>query len=218
MDRDILTQLWDFLDVDPDVSSLLVEMGVLFLENSMVVDPAYEQNEDLMNMLVTALTGVWRFVQFSESRWLSLVATSRVLVAAELTGISALVAEVMADQACSDYHIKGWSRLGATGLSFCAKAALGGLPAGLLLAELMEDDRINFRLEILQLTVRTGLIYLASLPPAVYHLLANFAGETESEMRLRNPQCSSHIRVLCPLQVFQGLHIASPLLLSWRDC
>lgn len=58
---------------------------------------------DLVSGIESCLMKMWQFRKFTESRWLTVGSSSRVLVAALLTGLDDLVAAISRDPPCTQY-------------------------------------------------------------------------------------------------------------------
>jgi hypothetical protein len=144
-DGDILRQLWASLGVDPDVTEELVELRVIYRSGNLQVDAAFQDSIDLVDRLSACCLAVWRFVKFSDSRWITVGRSARTMVAAHLMGLQSVVEAVLRDPRQLKYHLNGYTKLGQSEREFLAQAALSPYPADSLLAELLEDDRVAIR-------------------------------------------------------------------------
>ena len=97
---------------------------------------------DIVCVVASALMAVWRFVKFSDSRWLTLGTSARTVVAALLTGIESLVQMIMRDKRCSKFYIRGFGRLTASRKAFLVKAAIVSRVSEGAQLILMEDSRV----------------------------------------------------------------------------
>ena len=75
-----------------------------------VVRGAEGEARVIVGRLNRVLLGVWRFVKFTTSRWLTVDTSSRVLVAGMLTGLEDFVQYIMGISHTLAY-IKGFTRL-----------------------------------------------------------------------------------------------------------
>lgn len=87
---DHYTELWALLGVQAAVAGELVERKLCVLEEHRG-DPA------TFARVATALVGVWRFVKFSETRWLTFGPSCRAIIASHLTGIGSLIGRIRQD-------------------------------------------------------------------------------------------------------------------------
>lgn len=72
-----LRRLWGALGVGGEILERLVSFRLLFLQIRLVVRADLRETPGFLDDLFTTLMGVWRFVTFSESRWLSLGVSCR---------------------------------------------------------------------------------------------------------------------------------------------
>lgn len=174
--------LWCLLGLEPDVIVILVRYRAHWRDGRLLIDSSHKNDSDLIDSLVFALVGVWRFVRFSESRWLSLGPTSRALVAGEVTGISSLIEFVRKRPGASEYYIHGWDRRGKSGNAICVIAALAGGPAESFLEGLLQDDRIALNILMLEDGVRAALRRLEALDMQIFEYLATLTNKTAMEL------------------------------------
>ena len=66
------------------------------------------EDGDLAGSIASSLVATWRFVRFSDSRWLTLGTSARTLVAALLTGIRGLLDAIYADKNVSKLCFGGF--------------------------------------------------------------------------------------------------------------
>ena len=92
--------------------------------------------------MASVLFTVWRYPRFSESRWLTVGTSCRVMVAAFLTGITDMVRHIKKDKSNSQLFLKGFSRLDATRLEFLTICAVVSRVPEAIQAELMHDNRV----------------------------------------------------------------------------
>ena len=91
----------------------------------------------IVGTIKTALWAVWRFVAWSESRWMTVGCCSRSMVAAFHTGVADLVAFIMEDETARHFYINGFSRLTPRPAQFlgagfdCQQGQRGGVVAAI---------------------------------------------------------------------------------------
>lgn len=129
-----------------------------------------------------AILHVWRWKQFNESRWCTIGASCRALVASLAVGLEAVVDRALSDPASSNYHLNGFKRLRPEVRRYAVVAALAAFPAEALQVELLEDDRVARRLPELKGAFDDELVFLEQLPPQVWDRLARHVGGYPAEL------------------------------------
>lgn len=180
--EEICMTLWGVLGLEQDICDILVQYRVLWYDGQLRIDMRYKDEDLLVDRLVFALVGAWRFIRFSESRWLSLGPTSRALVAAELTGISSLIHFARKQPGTSEYYIHGWDRRGKAGNSLCIIAAISAGPAESFLESLLDDDRVVLAGESLVDGLQAAMFRLKSLPMEMFEVMSPLCDKSASEL------------------------------------
>ena len=131
------TILWTALGLDPSLVEVLAcQLRLQWKGGWLQLAASCLNLPDVMETISSALLGVWHFMRFSDSRWITVGCSRRTLVASLLTGLESLVAFIREDSASSDYHIAGFARLSPDMKKFCAAASLASfvtdacLPSG----------------------------------------------------------------------------------------
>ena len=86
----------------------------------------------------------WKFVKFTESRWLTVGTSARTIVVALLTGLPNLVDELLENAGGKWRPIRGFARLGTDRRAFLVQAALASRVAEGVQVELTEDTKSVF--------------------------------------------------------------------------
>lgn len=111
-ENDASMRVWEVLDVDVETATILAEtLELRFEDGRLCISEACSGRYDLIELISTALLSVWKFVQWSESRFLTVGVSARRVVAALLTGLEDLVDLIRADSSCSHFYINGFARL-----------------------------------------------------------------------------------------------------------
>ena len=92
------------------MSRSLLRFRVIFKAGRLHVAAECRDRPGFLDDLIATLMGVWRFITFSESRWLTIRPSCRVLMAASLTGIESLVAYARRG-GNKEYYIHNFDRL-----------------------------------------------------------------------------------------------------------
>jgi hypothetical protein len=165
------------------VAEELLELRVHWQNGHLRVLDRYRGEHNIVGRVAAALTGLWRFVSFSESRWLTFGASTKTLIAAELTGLSNLVSRIRRDKKASDYYIGGHQKLTPGIMTVCAIAALGCGVAESMMANLFQDDRVVLRLPILRQVLTDELDVVAHIPEAIFERVAGITGASSLHLR-----------------------------------
>ena len=101
--------LWQALDVEIETAEVLAEtLQLVYEDGKLYVFEGNGGRPGLVVLVTTALLSTWKFVRWSESRFLTVGRSSRTMVAAFLTGIEDLVKFICADPTASKYYINGF--------------------------------------------------------------------------------------------------------------
>lgn len=178
-------EFWSLLGVD---ASMLEEFSTLdprwdgvYLYVNVDVDP-----KSVVQRVVSLLTYAFRFRRFSDSRWLTIGATSRSVCLGVAVGLDGLVADVRADVKASDYHMHQYERLSPELRRFAMVATVASLVPDALLQELLQDDRLCRRCLELQEVVTSEMEYIASLGQTTWERLYGLMPSTKSAIALRS--------------------------------
>ena len=180
---EVLAQLWRALGVEDDIAEVLVRHRVVWRGERLEVAASSRDAPGFVDELLASLMGVWSFVSFSESRWLSVGASSRAVIASLLTGTESLVRYCRQVKKCSEYYIHGFDRLRPGLRSACAVFAISSAVTEGLLAALMEDDRVMRIVAYLEETRDTELSFVHNIPDACWALVASVTDSDAQELR-----------------------------------
>lgn len=139
----VLRERWKTLDLEPEVAKALVQCRLIFCKGQLRISERCRDQLGFLDELMAMLMGVWRYVTFSDSRWLTMGRSARAVCAGILTGIESLIRYSRQVKHCSEYYIHGVDRLRSPVRGLCAVAAVSTCIAETLMAELLEDDRLQ---------------------------------------------------------------------------
>ena len=128
---------------------------------------------DLIGCIEATPMGVWRFLKFTTSRWLTVGHASRVLTAALLTGLSDLVKFIITESGEQPKYIRGVKRLKDRGKRFAVQATLGSRVADAFQLNLMRDSRIALTYPDLWMTLSEEMKWLIDLDDGAWDVLAS---------------------------------------------
>lgn len=149
-DESVVEELWSLFDIDGDVKDILVRLRVRWRQGRLEVAAQGRESAGVMGELAGALMGAWRFVKFSESRWMGLATLGRTLLVAHLSGIGSLIDFCRRDRTTSEYHIKVYDRFSSEAHQLIAIASISSGPAEVGKAILLEDGRLMRQCETIQ--------------------------------------------------------------------
>jgi hypothetical protein len=216
---DLLFKLWTALRLDEDLAyELACKMRLLWDGEARVlrVCKRWAASASLFEAVSGALWSIWRFRLFSDSRWLTVGSCCRALVAAQLTGVCALVSHIKVSRG-SQYYIGGYSKVTGRTTQFAIIAALASHVPDAACAFLMEDGRVAKMAAKLKDRLIEKLTELEELDIGVYELINDLLLRVDEPLpmdscasRLRSDVLSAaylarafiHTRVLAQLEEF----------------
>ena len=161
-----LLGLWTALCQDAELSQVLAELGLLWVDGCLQCRRSSVEG-DLVEKVHNALVAVTRFRKFTDSRWCTIGASCGTIVACRLLGLDRWVEVVRSDPKASDFYMHGYGQLDDNVCRYTTVASMAApLPDGVLLG-LLKDDRVARQLPVLQATVEgeqfAELLSIASL-------------------------------------------------------
>ena len=187
--EEVAHSLWSALGVEAPMLSLFTEVHPVWQEGALHVGQTLSQEPDVMNVVSHAILYLFRWRKFTESRFTSLGTATRALMASVVAGLPALVELTRDDPHCSDFHLRGTSKLDQSSKHAAALIALATWPAETFTYELMEDDRLGRRPEAVRQLVNDEVTFLMSLPDGVWEILATSIGNAATGPGLRSDVC-----------------------------
>ena len=177
--------LWEALGVDLEVAGILAsDLQFEFKDGTIWIWEEAEFEGDLGECIEAALMSVWRFVKFSETRWLTVGSSARTVAAAILTGIDDLVACIFKDpRKVMKFYLKGFKRLKLPHRQFVVRAALISRVAEGVQLELMRDSRVATRYEALWKVATKSMKWLADIELPLWDLLGGACGLAGDALR-----------------------------------
>jgi hypothetical protein len=161
--------LWQALDVELETVELLSDtLQLRFLGGRLYVSSSCSGRPDLTDLVMSTLLSVWKFVRFTESRFLTTGSSSRTMIAALLLGLEDMVQFIVNETNSSKFYLNGFSRLVGDRKTFMAQAAFISRVTDGVLAELLEDARVARRHDELWQTLSEDLKWLIELPSFVW--------------------------------------------------
>ena len=192
--QDEMRAVWDALGVEPEVAELLSGTLQLRYNNSshrLEVAESAKDLPDLMGTIIACLMSMWKFKQFTDSRWLTVGDSGRTVTIGLLTGLRKLVNDIKKVPHVSLYHLNGFDRLVGDVQRFLVEASIVSRPMDAVLALLMEDSRVAQRYEELDSAIREEMDWMLNLPDKLWELLGELVSESPGKLRSRCLQAGS---------------------------
>lgn len=133
---------WLCLAVESDVCELLVDLDVWVDGDAIFVHESHKTSPALIETLTSCLLYIFKWKQYTDSRWLTIGSSSRSLCASAAAGIHLLVNMIMGDDSVSKYFIGGFARLSSEVLHYAVVASVSAWPCDALMTEVFTDDRL----------------------------------------------------------------------------
>ena len=199
-----LRELWELLGLGDDIINTLIEYRIVFMDGRLWIWDIWARTPHVMDHIVTLCMAVWKFIKFTESRWLTLANSCRALIASEMVGLRSCVEAVRADKTSSDYYIKGYARIGAPERELIVIAGLGSGIADGVMGALLKDDRVVRRLNELEDIVETESIALHRVSDRLWTQLAiTMEAGGARELRSKTIQASNIIQSFINYKIFE---------------
>ena len=184
--RDQVYEFWTTLGVGADVVDELVDLSPWYTGGRLWVAGQCENDPQLLERVSRVFMYLLRLKRFTESRWCTAGPSCRALVACLSVGLDGLVAAVRKNPATSDYYIGGFARLTPKVRKYMALAAIVSYVPDGFLTELLEDDRVAKRLEVLEAVMVEELAWLEGLGGLTWQRLAHVVGPDSSAVEVRS--------------------------------
>ena len=178
--------LWLFLGVEEETAHILAhKLQLHFHDNRIQVSEGAVGDPDLIDTIITCMQSAFKFIKFSESRFLTVGVACRTLLAAFLLGIEDLVAFIKADEHASKWYLNGFARLRAEPgrMEFVAKAAFVSRVTDGVMAEILKDPRAALRYDEYWKALCEDMKYIVELPESVWETAASIIELEPDEFR-----------------------------------
>ena len=150
------------------------------------------------------LSSLWRFRTYSTSRWVGTGCACRVVCAGLLTGLEAVVDQVLRDPSTSNYHINGWQKMQQSHREFIVQAGMGSFLSENLTLALLEDCRVVRNFDQLSQIMEEEIEWVNRIPQTVWEALGGICGLSAQDIQSRCIRCThvsgafAHDRILTP--------------------
>ena len=204
-------QLWTALGADPDLVQMLAhELRLQWQGGQLQVAASSADSGDLLEKISGALLNLWKFRQYTTSRWVTVGTSCRVLVTAMLSGFDSLVACVRADPQASDFHIHGYAKFTGPARQFVAIASMASYVSEGCLLALLEDNQVPLRAQKLKGGMLEELAFLTHLGGPFWTALGEACGMAPALLR-SEVISAAHV----PMAFFSVRTLAEARMLPW---
>ena len=179
-------ELWTALGVEPDLCEILSCTLQFRWEDDAIFIVKDQEGSDCVGLIMNVLLDLWRFREFTDSRWLQTGTCGRSFIVALLTGIGSCVQEIRGDPTASEYFIGGFDRLGANEKAFLAQAAIVSRVSDAAHVLLMEDGRVLEQLDELKESMNEEMQWMIGLPAFFWSKVASVCDLRAHELKQRS--------------------------------
>ena len=171
-------QVWMALGVELEQAELLSErLQYCFEDGNICIHNNCMLSGDVTQVICATLLGCWRWIKFTESRWLTVGYSSRHIVTALLTGVEDMVRWVEKTFPSRLGYLRGFHRLQVKGRKeFVCQAALYSRVTEGFMSELLEDARVARVYDRLWAAASEEMRWLVDLSPGVWQILGRACG------------------------------------------
>jgi len=135
-------KLWSALGYPQEIAAQLRALNPRVEGNDVVFNNSYRQDKpDVMQRLSFLVLTIWRFGDFSDTRFAGQGRPLRAYTASNLIGTDLLISKLIAG-GCGTYHIGGAVRMAPAHREFAAIQCLASKVTEDLVHELLKDDRV----------------------------------------------------------------------------
>jgi hypothetical protein len=162
-DRQVVAAFWRALGVEAAMVDKVVEVNPWWDGNFLWVNGELEDDPNAIAIVSGVLLYIFRWRQFTDSRWVTIGPSCRALLGSLCVGLEKLVLITRADPKATDYHLHGFSRLTSRLRKYAAIASIASFPADAVLLELLEDDRCVRNIAKLEEALADELLWVANI-------------------------------------------------------
>ena len=110
-DPDLVRAFWQALGLEEHIVELLVWLDLLWVNGRLRVRASRATTPEIYDNTIDALMGVFRFLTFSQSRWIGSTCPCGRLVAGQCVGLDSLVDSVLGDPETGDWYLQCYRKL-----------------------------------------------------------------------------------------------------------
>ena len=179
-DLDPLRSLWFALGFNDEMVSMLVDVLELRWTDGKYIISKDVEGMASVSLVQTALLKLWRWKQFTASRFLGIGKCTAVLTASLLTGIAELVASIVDEETTSLYYLKGFGRLSTDVRVWAVQASLASRPMEAVQSICLKDGRVVKQLPEIRAAMSKAISTLETLDSFVWDALSEVCKDLDS--------------------------------------
>lgn len=165
-------QYYTVVGLEPATIELAMTLQARYHQGRFLVSKRYEGCEEVLDMVVTLLLATWSFRKWTESRWLSMGPSCRIMLAALGFGLKPFVSWCLAQPGQSRYYLGGFEDYASPEvLRLVAVIATSSFVADAALTSVLEDDRLARSVDTLQSDMLEELAYISGIPDSIWAFL-----------------------------------------------
>ena len=177
---DEIKVFWSMLGVEGDMLAMLIRLDLRWRNGVLWVSSAFENDQEIFQRVADIVLYLYRFLDFSETRWGGVGRPGRFYLRARAAGITHVVRLVREDPSISDYHMHGFDdHRCAGGDQFLATAALSSCCAEAAIFLLTKDDRFLRNNGSIWAAAEEQFERLVALPLSFYKRVQQTISETQ---------------------------------------
>ena len=169
--------LWVLLGLEADWVEVIMGLNPLWKDGWLFVNDVVEPESTSLEQVSHLIFHLMRWRQFTQSRWASLGASCRALLASLLLGLTEIVSITRDNPHVSDYHLGGFERLSEHVMRFAIVCAAGAYPIENFIQCMLHDDRLLRRLSTLEEDLQEEVHYLEHLPADTWSRFASLLAD-----------------------------------------
>jgi hypothetical protein len=175
-DHDKVYAFWLALSVEEDIAKILADLDLRWDGNALWVAERHRTTPDVVEKVSACMLAVFKFREFTASRWLTVGIACRSLIGALAVGLRPLVAMIRADPSASDYYMHGFAEVDGT-LHYATVAGVASHVCDAVLLALLADDRMATRQEKYKEVIARELQQVSHMSDYAWGRLSKLLGE-----------------------------------------
>lgn len=165
-----------FLGLEPEACELATALQARFDQGKFKVSTRYKADEGILDMIVTLLLSVWAFKRWTESRWLSMGPSCRIMLSALALGLDTFVRWCLRQPGQSRYFLGGFEDYFSPQLAvLIAVIGTSSFVADAALNCLLEDDRLATRITVLESDMLDELRFISGIDDKIWAFFGRLA-------------------------------------------
>ena len=160
----------------PPLVEALMTLQLRFDGTHLCIAKKMEESPTSAQLVTTELLSLWRFSEWSDSRWGGMGKTSKAMVGAFATGLCSCVEFLRYRKAISEYYIKACTNMTDRHRRAFVVGAMSSHLSDAVLYELLDDNRVPLLLPTIDNEIRMETEWLLTIPDSHWGLLANLCG------------------------------------------